>query len=92
MEVNIDDFIDQVQNQDFSKASVTFADLMNAKTADALEQEKISLADQIFNGASDAEDEEDDEMDDISDEELMAAADEIESEEEEDDPELEEED
>jgi len=92
MEVNIDDFIDQVQNQDFSKASVTFADLMNAKTADALEQEKISSADQIFNGASDAEDEEDDEMDDISDEELMAAADEIESEEEEDDPELEEED
>ena len=92
MEVNIDDFIDQVQNQDFSKASVTFADLMNAKTADALEQEKISLADQIFNGASDAEDEEDDEMEDISDEELMAAADEIESEEEDDDPELEEED
>lgn len=92
MEVNIDDFIDQVQNQDFSKASVTFADLMNAKTADALEQEKISLADQIFNGASDAEDEEDDEMEDISDEELMAAADEIESEEEEDDPEPEEED
>lgn len=89
MEVNIDDFIDQVQNQDFSKASVTFADLMNTKTADALEQEKISLADQIFNGA---EDEEDDEMEDISDEELMAAADEIESEEEEDDPELEEED
>lgn len=92
MEVNIDDFIDQVQNQDFSKASVTFADLMNAKTADALEQEKISLADQIFNGASDAEDEEDDEMEDISDEELMAAADEIESEEEDDDHELEEED
>lgn len=92
MEVNIDDFIDQVQNQDFSKASVTFADLMNAKTADALEQEKISLADQIFNGASDAEDEEDDEMEDISDEELMAAADEIESEEEDDDYELEEED
>ena len=92
MEVNIDDFIDQVQNQDFSKASVTFADLMNAKTADALEQEKISLADQIFNGESDAEDEEDDEMEDISDEELMAAADEIESEEEDDDYELEEED
>lgn len=92
MEVNIDDFIDQVQNQDFSKASVTFADLMNAKTADALEQEKISLADQIFNGASDAEDEEDDEMEDISDEELMAAADEIESEEEDNDHELEEED
>ena len=82
MEVNIDDFIDQVQNQDFSKASVTFSDLMSTKVSDALEQEKISLADQIFNGAE-AEDEaiEDDEFDDISDEELEAAAAEVEAEE-----------
>lgn len=82
MEVNIDDFIDQVQNQDFSKAGVTFSDLMNTKVSDALEQEKISLADQIFNGAE-AEDEaiEDDEFDDISDEELEAAAAEVEAEE-----------
>ena len=58
MEVNIDDFIDQVQNQDFSKASVTFADLMNAKTADALEQEKIAVADQVFNGVDPEEQEE----------------------------------
>ena len=93
MEVNIDDFIDQVQNQDFSKASVTFADLMDTKVTDALEQEKISLADQIFNGAeADDESTEDDELDDISDEELEAAAAEVEAEEEEDDPELEEED
>ena len=83
MEINIDDFIDQVQNQDFSKASVTFSDLMDTKVSDALEQEKISLADQIFNGAE-AEDEaiENDEFDDISDEELEAAAAEVEAEEE----------
>jgi len=92
MEINIDDFIDQVQNQDFSKASVTFADLMDTKVTDALEQEKISLADQIFNGAeADDESTEGDELDDISDEELEAAAAEVEAEEE-DDPELEEED
>ena len=93
MEIHIDDFIDQVQNQDFSKASVTFADLMDTKVTDALEQEKISLADQIFNGAeADDEPTEGDELDDISDEELEAAAAEVEAEEEEDDPELEKED
>ena len=60
MEVNIDDFINQVQNQDFSKATVTFSDLMDTKVSDALEQEKISMADQIFNGAE-AEEESTDE-------------------------------
>jgi len=82
MEVNIDDFINQVQNQDFSKATVTFSDLMDTKVSDALEQEKISMADQIFNGAEAEEESTDDEdMDDISDEELEAAAAEVEAEE-----------
>lgn len=82
MEVNIDDFINQVQNQDFSKATVTFSDLMDTKVSDALEQEKISIADQIFNGAEAEEESTDDEdMDDISDEELEAAAAEVEAEE-----------
>lgn len=82
MEVNIDDFINQVQNQDFSKATVTFSDLMDTKVSDALEQEKISMADQIFNGAEAEEESTDDEdMDDISDEELETAAAEVEAEE-----------
>ena len=82
MEVNIDDFINQVQNQDFSKATVTFSDLMDTKVSDALEQEKISMADQIFNGAEAEEESTDDEdMYDISDEELEAAAAEVEAEE-----------
>ena len=82
MEVNIDDFINQVQNQDFSKATVTFSDLMDTKVSDALEQEKISMADQIFNGVEAEEESTDDEdMDDISDEELEAAAAEVEAEE-----------
>ena len=82
MEVNIDDFINQVQNQDFSKATVTFSDLMDTKVSDALEQEKISLADKIFNGVEAEEESTDDEdMDDISDEELEAAAAEVEAEE-----------
>ena len=88
MEVNIDDFINQVQNQDFSKATVTFSDLMNTKVSDALEQEKISMADQIFNGAEAEEESTDDEdMDDISDEELETAAAEVEAEESEEEEE-----
>ncbi len=88
MEVNIDDFINQVQNQDFSKATVTFSDLMDTKVSDALEQEKISMADQIFNGAEAEEESTDDEdMDDISDEELEAAAAEVEAEESEEEEE-----
>ncbi len=88
MEVNIDDFINQVQNQDFSKATVTFSDLMDTKVSDALEQEKISLADKIFNGVEAEEESTDDEdMDDISDEELEAAAAEVEAEESEEEEE-----
>ena len=88
MEVNIDDFINQVQNQDFSKATVTFSDLMDTKVSDALEQEKISMAEQIFNGAEAEEESTDDEdMDDISDEELEAAAAEVEAEESEEEEE-----
>jgi hypothetical protein len=88
MEVNIDDFINQVQNQDFSKATVTFSDLMDTKVSDALEQEKISMADQIFNGVEAEEESTDDEdMDDISDEELEAAAAEVEAEESEEEEE-----
>lgn len=88
MEVNIDDFINQVQNQDFSKATVTFSDLMDTKVSDALEQEKISMADQIFNGAEAEEESTDGEdMDDISDEELEAAAAEVEAEESEEEEE-----
>ena len=73
----INDFLDAVINQDFSKAGPMFNELLGAKVNDALEQEKIAVADQVFNGAEVTDDIEDD----ISDEELDAALAEVEDEE-----------
>jgi len=48
--VEVSDFIDQVLQQDFAKAQPTFADIMGDKMGAALDQEKIAVAGQIFNG------------------------------------------
>ena len=64
----INDFLDAVIAQDFSKAGPMFNELLGAKVNDALDQEKIAVADQVFNGAEVADEVEDD----ISDEELDA--------------------
>ena len=78
----IEDLINTVTAQDFSKAGPTFAEIMQGKMADALEQEKISVADQVFNNAEpedeDISDEEVAELDDVSDEEIDDAIDETE--------------
>ena len=78
----IEDLINTVTTQDFSKAGPTFAEIMQGKMADALEQEKISVADQVFNNAEpedeDISDEEAAEIDDVSDEEIDDAIDETE--------------
>ena len=85
-EVNpIEDLINTVTTQDFSKAAPTFAEIMQSKIDDALEQEKIAVADQVFNGAQPEEDEEvsDEkaaELDDITDEEIDDAIDETDEE------------
>jgi hypothetical protein len=80
----IEDLINTVTTQDFSKAGPTFAEIMQGKMADALEQEKISVADQVFNNAEpedeDISDEEVAELDDVSDEEIDDAIDETEEE------------
>lgn len=73
----INDFLDAVIAQDFSSAGPMFNELLGAKVNDALEQEKIAVADQVFNAAEVEED------DDISDEELDAMLDEIELDDEE---------
>ena len=64
----INDFLDAVIDQEFSKAGPMFNELLGAKVNDALDQEKIAVADQVFNGAEVADEVEDD----ISDEELDA--------------------
>lgn len=78
MKMEIEDLINSVVDQDFSKAAPTFAEIMKSKMDDALEQEKIAQADQIFNGHEPDEEESMEDDDDISDEELDDAIDEIE--------------
>jgi hypothetical protein len=86
------DFINQVIDQDFSKAAPSFNDIITSKMSDALEAERINVAGQIFNGVEDREaedqyeldldnpneddDDVDDEDDDFEDEELEDAAEE----------------
>lgn len=68
----IESLINNIVDQDFSAAAPTFADILGSKVSDALEQEKVAMADQIFNGVEPGEEEIDDE-EDITDEELDAA-------------------
>lgn len=51
-------------DQDYNKANKIFGDLMGTKVNDALDQEKIRLADQIYNGVADATEDDDDIMGD----------------------------
>lgn len=78
--MEIEDLINSVVDQDFSKAAPTFAEIMKSKMDDALEQEKIAIADQIFNGREPDEEESMEDDDDITDEELDDAIDETEEE------------
>ena len=88
--MSIEDLINNVIDQDFAKAGPTFQELMQDRMNDALEQEKISVAGQIFNNENPDEEidsvdttaEEDiEDIDDITDEEIEDAIDELESEE-----------
>ena len=80
---NIEDLINNVANQDFANAGPTFAEIMNSKMGDALEQEKVAVASQSFNDNSGEEidDISDEEIDDISDEEIDDAIAELDDEE-----------
>jgi len=83
---DIDDMINNVVDQDFAKSQTYFDAIMQAKMSDTLEQEKIAMANRIFNldnpEGENFEDPEDtavdvdvaDESDEYSDEELEAAA------------------
>ncbi len=54
----IEDIINHVVKQDFSKAAPTFAEIMATKVDDALEQEKIAVAGEVFNQVTDGESDE----------------------------------
>ena len=52
------DMIDLAYAQDFVKANTIFNDMMGDKMSAALDQEKIAVADQIFNDQEETDDEE----------------------------------
>jgi len=65
------DMIKHAIDQDFNKANTTFGEIMSVKMADVLDQEKIKLAGQIYNGEDpDGSEEDGEQLDlDLSDEE-----------------------
>ena len=83
----IDDLVKHSLAQDYNKANEVFGNVMTTKLADVLDQTKMKLAGQIYNG--DPEDEEE-----IEDEEDIENEEEVEGEEEteETDDEIEDED
>ena len=77
--------IDFTAASEYTKATEIFNNMLLHRLDDALEQQKIGLADRTFNGASEDEDEQlefefdqpDDEELEISDDEIDAMADEL---------------
>ena len=54
----INDLINLAGQKDYAKADTVFNELMSDRLNTALDQEKIKLADQIYNGAEEIEDDE----------------------------------
>ena len=89
----IEDLVNHSLAQDYNKANEVFGTVMTTKLADVLDQTKVKLAGQIYNG--DPEDEE--EIEDEEGEDTGAGGEEVEDEEddieyEEDEEEIEDED
>ena len=61
----IEDLINHSLNQDYNKANQVFGDILGKKLDVALEQEKIRMADLVYNGTDpDEEDLDDEDLDD----------------------------
>jgi len=64
---SIDDLLHSIKNGEGHQTGQIFADLMAGRIDDALEQEKIRIAGEVYNGESEAEEVEDDAEEDFSD-------------------------
>lgn len=82
----IEDLIQHALDQDYNKAGEVFGNLMGQKIGDALDQQKIALADQIYNGVEPVDDDEIEQEDDtdIEDTDEEYVDDELDEDEEED--------
>ena len=86
--IGVDDVLQAIQQKNVGRARAAFQDVMSQKVNDALESEKIAVANQVFNpqtdiaptaaeiAAADAEDAEDVEEDLSIEDEVQAAFDE----------------
>lgn len=89
----LEDLVQHALDQDYNKANQIFGDLMGNKITDVLDQEKIRLADQIYNGVDEDEEQleldlEDEDTESVDDDTAEEEAEEDTDEGEEDDEEL----
>ncbi len=80
---HIQDLIKAALDKDYNNANKTFGEVMTIKMSDLLDQEKIKMADQVYNGA---EEEEEEDLE-IDTEELEELENDVEESEEDDDEE-----
>lgn len=79
----LEDLVQNALDQDFNKANQIFGDLMGTKISDALDAEKIKLADQLYNGVEAEEEPDEEQLElDLEDEEEVDADDSEEDEDE----------
>ena len=65
-EVSVDDVLRAIQDKNLARAKAHFNDVMGVKVNDALESEKVRLANAVFNGAEEeSEESEEPEKDDL---------------------------
>ena len=56
-EDNLRNFVDAIQASNFNNAKDLFDDMLNSKMSDAMEAEKVAVANTVFNGGEPTEDE-----------------------------------
>ena len=83
MELNLNQFVDAIQASNFNNAGDLFNDMLGSKMQDAMDAEKVAVADTIFNDAPEEEEIEELELD-LEDED-ESEEDEVEEEDEEED-------
>jgi putative heme iron utilization protein len=57
MEKTIEELVDRITTQDYANAQPMFAELMASKLEDAIDAEKIKVANQVFNNVEEPDDE-----------------------------------
>ena len=80
-ETQIQDLIKNAIDKDYNKANQVFGEVMTIKLSDLMDQEKIKMADQVYNDAEEDE-EDDDESEENTDEDNEVEEEGAESEEE----------